>query len=176
VACYGYEGVDAVKAALKEGLDMSTEEKPVKINLIAPPLYVITSTCLDRKEGLDTLERVIECIKSGIEKYRGIFKVKMAPKVVTDVDDHALQKQMEDAERENEEVSGDDTDDEEGENEGGISGKLLSEVDVDEDEEGRNDTASGTTSKKTQQATTTAISLKKKSTVVDSDDADENED
>lgn len=39
VACYGYEGIDAVKAALKAGLALSTEEMPIKINLIAPPLY-----------------------------------------------------------------------------------------------------------------------------------------
>lgn len=38
-ACYGYEGIDAVKAALRAGLDTSTEELPIKINLIAPPLY-----------------------------------------------------------------------------------------------------------------------------------------
>lgn len=38
-ACYGYEGIDAVKAALKAGLSLSTEELPIKINLIAPPLY-----------------------------------------------------------------------------------------------------------------------------------------
>jgi translation initiation factor 2 alpha subunit (eIF-2alpha) len=34
VACYGYDGVDAVKAALREGLSASTEEMPVKVNLI----------------------------------------------------------------------------------------------------------------------------------------------
>ncbi|XP_026686580.1 eukaryotic translation initiation factor 2 subunit 1-like [Diaphorina citri] len=39
VACYGYEGIDAVKTALKAGLAMSTEKMPIKINLIAPPLY-----------------------------------------------------------------------------------------------------------------------------------------
>lgn len=38
-ACYGYEGIDAVKLALKAGLSLSTEELPIKINLIAPPLY-----------------------------------------------------------------------------------------------------------------------------------------
>lgn len=38
-ACYGYEGIDAVKAALKAGLSLSTEDLPIKINLIAPPLY-----------------------------------------------------------------------------------------------------------------------------------------
>lgn len=38
-ACYGYEGIDAVKTALRAGLELSTEELPIKINLIAPPLY-----------------------------------------------------------------------------------------------------------------------------------------
>ena len=33
MACYGYEGVDAVKAALKEGLSASTEEMPVKVKI-----------------------------------------------------------------------------------------------------------------------------------------------
>lgn len=39
VACYGYEGIDAVKTALRAGLALTTEELPIKINLIAPPLY-----------------------------------------------------------------------------------------------------------------------------------------
>lgn len=39
VACYGYEGIDAVKTALRTGLALSTEELPIKINLISPPLY-----------------------------------------------------------------------------------------------------------------------------------------
>lgn len=38
-ACYGYEGIDAVKQALRSGLEASTEEIPIKINLIAPPIY-----------------------------------------------------------------------------------------------------------------------------------------
>uniref|UniRef100_A0A1B0CFE1 Eukaryotic translation initiation factor 2 subunit 1 n=1 Tax=Lutzomyia longipalpis TaxID=7200 RepID=A0A1B0CFE1_LUTLO len=36
-ACYGYEGIDAVKEALRSGLELSTEELPIKINLIASP-------------------------------------------------------------------------------------------------------------------------------------------
>lgn len=38
-ACYEYEGIDAVKQALNAGLATSTEEVPIKINLIAPPIY-----------------------------------------------------------------------------------------------------------------------------------------
>jgi len=131
VACYGYEGVDAVKAALREGLNASTEEMPVKINLIAPPLYVVTATCLDREEGLQALRNVIEKIKQGIEQYRGIFKIKMEPKVVTDVDDATLKDAMQRAEDENRERSGDDNEDSDEDEDGGIKGTLPGE---DEDE------------------------------------------
>lgn len=62
----------------------------LQINLIAPPLYVVTATCLDRAEGLTALKNVIDKIKIGIDKHRGIFKIKMEPKVVTDMDDVTL--------------------------------------------------------------------------------------
>ena len=39
VSCYSYEGIEAVKRALRAGMEVSTEQMPVKINLIAPPLY-----------------------------------------------------------------------------------------------------------------------------------------
>lgn len=137
VACYGYEGVDAVKAALNEGLSASTEAMPVKIHLIAPPTYVITATCLDRNEGLEALRNVIEKIKQGIEKYRGIFKIKMEPKVVTNADDEMLKEAMQRAEEELIEVSGDD-DESECSDDGGIKGKLDGE---DDEDNGRNENA-----------------------------------
>ena len=31
MACYEYEGIDAVKAALKQGISMSTEDMPIKV-------------------------------------------------------------------------------------------------------------------------------------------------
>ena len=31
VACYNYEGIDAVKNALRAGLEMSTEDMPIKV-------------------------------------------------------------------------------------------------------------------------------------------------
>jgi translation initiation factor 2 subunit 1 len=33
VSCFGYEGIDAVKAALREGLKCSTEEMPIKVHI-----------------------------------------------------------------------------------------------------------------------------------------------
>ena len=36
VACYKYEGVDAVKAALNKGLELSTEDMPIKVRILFP--------------------------------------------------------------------------------------------------------------------------------------------
>uniref|UniRef100_A0A8C1DSS8 Eukaryotic translation initiation factor 2 subunit 1 n=1 Tax=Cyprinus carpio carpio TaxID=630221 RepID=A0A8C1DSS8_CYPCA len=108
VACYGYEGIDAVKDALRAGLNCSTEAMPIKINLIAPPRYVMTTTTLERTEGLSVLHQAMTAIKERIEEKRGVFNVQMEPKVVTDTDETELQRQLERLERENAEVDGDD--------------------------------------------------------------------
>ena len=44
VSCFTYEGIDAIKDALRAGIACSTDEVPIKINLIAPPLYVMTTS------------------------------------------------------------------------------------------------------------------------------------
>uniref|UniRef100_UPI00358EE6EA eukaryotic translation initiation factor 2 subunit 1 n=1 Tax=Myxine glutinosa TaxID=7769 RepID=UPI00358EE6EA len=108
VACYGYDGIDAVKDALRAGLACSTDKMPVKINLIAPPRYVMTTTTLERTEGLSVLNQAMSSIKEKIEEKRGVFNVQLAPKVVTDMDETELARQLEKLEKENAEVDGDD--------------------------------------------------------------------
>lgn len=77
-ACYGYEGIDAVKTALRAGLELSTEELPIKINLIAPPLYVMTTSTPEKADGLKALENAIEKIRETIEQLGGVFSTHMA--------------------------------------------------------------------------------------------------
>ena len=48
VSCYTYEGIDAVKDALRAGIACSTEVVPIRINLIAPPLYVMTTSTTEK--------------------------------------------------------------------------------------------------------------------------------
>jgi len=112
VSCYAYEGVDAVKRALKEGLACSTEEHAIKINLIAPPLYVITTQSLDRVQGLEAVQSAMDAIKDSIKAADGNFNVKKAAKVVTESDDLELEKEMEKLADANKEVDGDDDADE----------------------------------------------------------------
>ncbi|XP_045460928.1 eukaryotic translation initiation factor 2 subunit 1 [Harmonia axyridis] len=127
-ACYGYEGIDAVKTALKAGLDLSTEELPIKINLIAPPLYVMTTSTPEKQDGLKALNDAIEVIKKTISGLGGVFNIQMAPKVVTATDEAELVKKMELAEMENTEVAGDDEEDEDEEEQDSEEGENAEEA------------------------------------------------
>ncbi|KAL5629919.1 hypothetical protein BROUX41_001525 [Berkeleyomyces rouxiae] len=109
VTCFGYDGIDAVKDALRTAEARNTEETQVKVKLVSPPLYVLTSTCLDKAVGIARLEEAIVEVRTKIEQSGGNLVVKMEPKAVTESDDAELQALMEKRERENAEVSGDES-------------------------------------------------------------------
>jgi hypothetical protein len=46
---------------------------------------------MDGKEGITALKKVIDKIKQGIEQYRGIYKEKREPRIVTAVDEQELE-------------------------------------------------------------------------------------
>lgn len=48
-----------------------------QINLIAPPRYVMTTTTLERTEGLSVLNQAMAVIKEKIEEKRGVFNIQM---------------------------------------------------------------------------------------------------
>ncbi|WFD31008.1 hypothetical protein MSPP1_002037 [Malassezia sp. CBS 17886] len=108
VSCFGYEGIDAVKAALRAGEAVSTEVIPIKIKLVAPPLYVVVTHSTDKTGGIALLEQALEKITESIEKSDGKVVVKMKPKTVSAVEDEELAQLMARVEKENTEVQGDD--------------------------------------------------------------------
>lgn len=108
VTCFGYEGIDAVKESLRKAEAKNTPETPVKVKLVSPPLYVLTSQCLDKNTGIQVLEEAINEIRKSILAAGGSCVVRMAPKAVTENDDAELQALMDKKERENQEVSGDE--------------------------------------------------------------------
>lgn len=108
VTCFSYEGVDAVKAALKAGEALHTEDVPVKVKLVAAPLFVLTSVSIDKQRAIEKLTEAIEIIQKNIEAAGGSLDLKMAPKAVTETDDAELAKLMEKSELENRLVSGDE--------------------------------------------------------------------
>ncbi|KAF4335959.1 eukaryotic translation initiation factor 2 subunit alpha [Fusarium beomiforme] len=109
VTCFGYEGIDAVKTALRTAEAHSTEDTQVKVKLVSPPLYVLTCSTLDKNVGITRLGEAIVDVRKSIESAGGNLTVKMEPKAVTESDDAELQALMEKRERENAEVSGDES-------------------------------------------------------------------
>jgi translation initiation factor 2 subunit 1 len=109
VTCFGYEGIDAVKTALRTAEAHSTDDTQVKVKLVSPPLYVLTCSTLDKNVGITCLGEAIVDVRKSIEGAGGNLTVKMEPKAVTESDDAELQALMEKRERENAEVSGDES-------------------------------------------------------------------
>ena len=108
VSCFGYEGIDAVKQALRAGEELSTEAIPIKIKLVAPPLYLLVTHSTDKQGGIALLEQALEKITESIEKSDGKVTIKMKPKTVSAVEDEELAQLMARVEKENTEVQGDD--------------------------------------------------------------------
>jgi translation initiation factor 2 subunit 1 len=108
VTCFGYEGIDAIKNALRKAEANNTKDTQVKVKLVSPPLYVLTSQCLDKTVGIQQLEQAIKDVEASITANEGRLAVKMAPKAVTESDDAELQALMRKREKEAEMVDGDD--------------------------------------------------------------------
>ena len=109
VTCFGYDGINGIIEALLEAEKASTKDAVIKVRLVSPPLYVMTSQCLEKNAGLDALWAGIRACEMRIKTFDGgNFAVKMEPKAVTENDDQELQRLMEQRERENQEVSGDE--------------------------------------------------------------------
>lgn len=107
VTCFNYEGIDAIKEALSVGEACSVNEAPIKIKLIAPPMYVMTSMTLDKDQGLEVMNKAIEAIGESIKSKGGSLDVKMAPKAVTLREESELQAMLDRLALEQEEVDGD---------------------------------------------------------------------
>lgn len=101
VSCFSYEGIDAIKEALKSAEDMSTEQMQIKVKLVAAPLYVLTTQALDKQIGIDLLGKAIDKINEVISKYGGVCNITMPPKAVTATEDAELQALLESKEQDN---------------------------------------------------------------------------
>lgn len=81
VTCFCYEGVDALRAALQAGIDSAPATMPISIQIIAPPLYVMTTMAAEKAEGLEAMTRAIDVIQTRIKSFGGNLNVKTAPHV-----------------------------------------------------------------------------------------------
>lgn len=111
VSCFTYDGIDAIKTALLKGKARETEEIPIAIRLIAPPLYVMFSSALNKDKGISILSEAIGEIRTSIAAKGGTLQVKKDPFVTTKDTDDELEKLMSELEVANAEKDGDDPED-----------------------------------------------------------------
>lgn len=112
VSCFTYEGIDAIREALFAGMAKGSEQYPIRIKLIAPPIYVLSTTTLEKEAGIALLNDSIQAIRENITAKGGKIDVKMAPKAVSIKEETELQAMMDRLALENEEVDGDAPEDE----------------------------------------------------------------
>jgi len=103
VSCFTYKGIDAIREALFAGMACGA----IKIKLIAPPIYVLSTMTLEKDAGIALLTKAMDTIQQSIYLNGGKMEVKMPPKAVSLKEETELQAMMDRLALENEEVDGD---------------------------------------------------------------------
>ncbi|KAK9280489.1 hypothetical protein L1049_014181 [Liquidambar formosana] len=111
--CFQFDGVLHIKEAMRKAEAAGNHNCPVKIKLVAPPLYVLTTHTLDKERGISILNDAITACTQEIELHKGKLLVKEAPRSVSERDDKLLAEHMAKLHNDNEEISGDEGSEEE---------------------------------------------------------------
>ena len=90
VTCFACAGVDAIRTALEAGQACQTEQMPIKVKLLAPPLYVLWCAAIDKDAGIALLEQAIAKAEQVVKEHKGELQVKVAPRAVTEREDAEL--------------------------------------------------------------------------------------
>lgn len=77
VKCFSYAGIEAIKRALTAGEAVSTPEVPIKVRLVAPPLYVMSTTSTDKNAAIELMEKAVDVIGETVRKDKGDITIKM---------------------------------------------------------------------------------------------------
>ena len=116
LTCFGYDGVLHIQAAMRAAQALSRDDCVVKMKLVAPPLYVLTTQTLEKEIGIKLLEQATAAAAASIEAAKGRLVVKEAARAVSERDEKLLAEKLDKLAAENEEVAGDS--DESGDEEG----------------------------------------------------------
>ncbi|KEP66050.1 UNVERIFIED_CONTAM: eukaryotic initiation factor-2, alpha subunit [Hammondia hammondi] len=136
VWCFGKQGIDAVKAALQAGQEVGDDEVTINIKLIAPPQYVVVTSCYDKELGMRKIEQAMKAISDKIKSFSGgDFKQQGEIVVMGGDEEKRLEELLEEA---NEDDSSDDEEEEEDEGMGRVEDDIP-EDEVEDDEEENDD-------------------------------------
>eukprot|EP00775_Hariotina_reticulata_P009777 gene9777-9934_t len=125
LTCFAYDGVERIRDAMRAAEAAGSEDCPVRMKLVAPPLYVLTTQTLDKAKGIEVLNAACGACQTSIEAAKGKMTVKEAARAVSERDDRLLAERMEALEAANREVDGDVDSEEEEEDTG------MGDIDVD---------------------------------------------
>jgi len=125
VTCFEVEGVEGIRAALLAGESLTTPDISIKVNLIAPPTYVISTNTLKKTEAFEMIAKSLDKIKETIESKKGKFKLIAQARIIGEKHDRELEMKLKELERQN-----DDQDEDDEEVEGmGIDNEIDREID-----------------------------------------------
>ncbi|CAL9195526.1 unnamed protein product [Musa hybrid cultivar] len=111
--CFQFDGVLHIKEAMRKAEAAGNDDCPVKIKLVAPPLYVLATQTLDKEQGISILNNAIKACTEEIEQHKGKLTMKEAPRAVSERDDKLLAEHMAKLQSANTEVDGDEGNEEE---------------------------------------------------------------
>jgi len=95
ITCFAEAGIDAIKNGIRAGEKLANDNAPLKIKLVAPPLYVMVAYTLEKVLGIAQMEKSLGAIEAEMKKQGGDLVVKMKPTAVSETDDVELMKLME---------------------------------------------------------------------------------
>jgi translation initiation factor 2 subunit 1 len=84
VTCFAFEGIEAIKPALRAAVACGTDDCPVQVQLITTPLYLMSVSTIDRERGIAALHAAIDAVRENILAAGGNLVVKVEPRVVHD--------------------------------------------------------------------------------------------
>lgn len=68
ITCFGYDGIEHIRKALRAAEAVSTEDCAVKVSLVASPLYVFTTQTADKNVGVEAITKAISASTVSITK------------------------------------------------------------------------------------------------------------
>jgi len=95
ITCFGYDGIEHIRTALRAAEAVSTEDCAVKVSLVASPLFVFTTQTAEKNVGVDAITRAISAATACITTEDGTICVKEAARAVSERDDRLLAERIE---------------------------------------------------------------------------------
>lgn len=69
MTCFEYDGIVSIKSAMRSAEAVSTDDCKVQMNLVASPLYVLSTQSSERDVGIALVDRAIEVLRVGGVEY-----------------------------------------------------------------------------------------------------------